>query len=231
MTIVRVIDIETTGFPDEQPAGICEVGWVDVTIRENGAHSIGEVESSLCHPGMPIPPVASAVHHIVDEDVADAPTQDEVVARAMSGADYFVAHNARFEQAFLGGDKWICTYKVALRLFQDLDSHSNQALRYLLKLPVDRKVAHLAHRAGPDAYVTAHLFCHMLKLTTGRQMFEWSLSPALQIKVGFGKHFGKRWNDLAVEAPDYLQWVLQQDFDEDVRYTASYWLRGEHANR
>jgi len=47
----------------------------------------------------PIPPGASAVHHIVDEDVKNAPPLGDVIER-FKGADFYVAHNAEFEQSF-----------------------------------------------------------------------------------------------------------------------------------
>ena len=37
-----------------------------------------------------------------------------------------------------------------------------------------------------------------------------------------------QWSERYPEQPeilDYLQWVLRQDFDEDVRHTAQYWVQ------
>jgi len=47
----------------------------------------------------PIPPGAPAVHHIVDEDVQNAPALAEVIDR-LRGADFYVAHNCEFERGF-----------------------------------------------------------------------------------------------------------------------------------
>jgi len=77
-------------------------------------------QSTLVRPGIPIPPEASAVHHLIDEDLADAPPLMNAI-HLFRGADAYVAHNADFEQSFLGprlGEAtWVCTYKCALRIW------------------------------------------------------------------------------------------------------------------
>ena len=61
----------------------------------------------------------------------------------------------------LGETTWICTYKCALRVWPDLVSHSNQALRYTLGLinphGIDRKTLN-PHRALSDVIVTSAIF-------------------------------------------------------------------------
>jgi exodeoxyribonuclease X len=69
---------------------------------------------------MPIPAGASAIHHIIDEDVQNAPQLPEVIER-FRGADYYVAHNCEFEHSFFAAQgvelgPWICTYKCVLRV-------------------------------------------------------------------------------------------------------------------
>src|SRR5262249_61010697 len=67
--LIRVIDIETTGT-DPASDAILEIASVDL-VRGGG---ITNAMDTLVRPGKPIPPGASAVHHIVDEDVQRAPT-------------------------------------------------------------------------------------------------------------------------------------------------------------
>ncbi len=71
--MIRVVDLETTG--SAPPAhGVCEIGWQDVALGEDGRWEIyGEGGSILVNPGRLIPPVTQAIHHILDEQVADAP--------------------------------------------------------------------------------------------------------------------------------------------------------------
>ena len=79
--IIRVIDLETTG-PAPPGHGVCEIGWQDVALAESGRWEVwGEGGSILVNPGRPIPPVTQAIHHIRDEDVADAPGWHDVARR------------------------------------------------------------------------------------------------------------------------------------------------------
>ena len=93
--MIRVIDIDTTGI-DPGTDAIIEIASVDM-VRDGG---ITNAMDTLVRPSKPIPPGASAVHHIVEEDVANAPAFGEVIDR-FKGADFYVAHNCEFERSFL----------------------------------------------------------------------------------------------------------------------------------
>lgn len=224
----RVLDFETTDEPkDDVPAGVIEAGWCDVV---DGVPEAAPV-SLLVNPGLPIAIKARAVHHLSPEDLDGAPPPDIAFRRLMEGSpDYFVAHNADFERHFFRGGEipWICTYKVALRLWPDAPGHGNQALRYFLDLDCDRALASPPHRAGPDAYVTARLFAKILDEGVDPDvMVRWSSGPALLPTIGFGKHKGSKWED----APsDYLRWIVEKsDLDRDAKANAKHHLklRGE----
>jgi len=235
--LIRVIDLETTAFTPEEGA-ICEIGFCDLsTIMQDpsGAPTDWQVKGGmgiLVNPGRPIPPETSAIHHIVDEDVAQA--DDWTLAREYAlGEDAtelvaFAAHSAKFERLwipdeFTHGLHWICTYKCALRLWPDAPAHSNQALRYWRKPEgLDRSVASVAHRAYPDAYVTAFLLREMLKEASVEQLIEWSSQPALQVRCHIGAWRGKRWTEVD---DGFLHWVAARDFDEDVLFTVHHELK------
>lgn len=227
MTIIRVIDLETTGFPPD--AEVIEIAAIEVMARPMALPVVDDTwRSAFAHPSRSIPPEASAIHHIVDEDVADALSWYEAAQIVIDDrVDIYAAHTAKFERAFItdamtGGRPWICTWKCALRLWPDAPRHSNQALRYWLKPPgLDRAKAMLAHRAGPDAYVTAHLLAAMLELASVEQLIAWSNEPALLMRVPFGKDppegsRGMKWSEVE---DGLLTWVLQRDFGEDVIHT------------
>lgn len=215
MTVIRVIDFETTGLPPD--AAVCEVGWCDIT---DGV--IGTPVSMLCNPGRPIPPDAMAVHHITEADVADAPPFAEVT-RHLDGADVLAAHRCEFERHFFDGSKpWVCTWKVAIRLAPRAPGHSNQILRYWLKLAVDAALASPPHRAGPDAYVTAHLLARMLAKLSVEEMVALTAEPALLPYFAFGKHAMRPIEEVP---DDYLDWCLRQDMDADVKHTCRHHLK------
>jgi exodeoxyribonuclease X len=222
--MLRVIDIETTGT-DPTNSAIIEIASVDM-VKGGG---ITNPMQTFVSPGRPIPPVASAVHHILDEDVANAPTLAEAIER-FRGADAYIAHNADFERSFLaanGGDylRWICTYKCALRIWPDAESHSNQALRYQLGLanPFGQPRESInPHRAASDVIVTAAIFEQMVALSSWGDLVRWSSEPALHTRFSFGKHRGARYD--AVD-PSYLEWMLgQSTMDEGAKFSARYWL-------
>ncbi len=72
--MIRVIDIETTGLNPATDA-IIEIASVDM-VRGGG---ITNAMDTLVRPGRPIPPGASAIHHIIDQDLKDAPPLTEVI--------------------------------------------------------------------------------------------------------------------------------------------------------
>lgn len=226
--LLRVIDFETTGLPPD--AAVCEVGWTDLTVRDDATISVGRPHFMLVQPNRPMPPEARAVHHISDADLVGAPAIETGFIKIGAGAvDAFVAHNAQFErQFFTGGQRpRICTRKVAMRLWPESPNHQNQTLRYYIGIgegdddfDLD---AHPPHRAGPDTFVTAHILAAALKLATVEQMIEWTSKPSLlPSPMRFGKHRGKRWD----EAPrDYLDWIVRKsDMDEDTKFTAKHYL-------
>ena len=232
MTIIRVVDLETTGFTPPE-AGVCEIGYIDVVAKSTdlvGRPHDWFVDSAsggdiICNPGHPIPPETSAIHHIVDDDVLSAPKFRDICSGITddTSVPYLAAHNAKFERQFITDDLapgrgWICTYKAALRLWPDAPSHSNQTLRYWRRPDgLSRDIANVAHRAYPDAYVTAFLLRDMLNDgATIEQLIQWTEEPALQVKCHIGKWRGTPWREVD---DGFLYWVSQRDFDEDILFT------------
>ncbi|MBY0284165.1 MAG: 3'-5' exonuclease [Sphingomonas sp.] len=223
--IIRVIDLETTG--QAPPAhGVCEIGWQDVALGADGRWALyGDGGALYVNPGRPIPPITQAIHHILDEQVADAPFWHDVARPVLDPWPRRVAlaaHRADFEQKFCTaslthGADWICTWKCALRLWPDSPSFSNQVLRYWRRpdgLEHERGLP--MHRAFPDSYVTAHHLRDMLNAVGVAQLIEWSKLPGLLPRVRNGPDRGKEWRELEEEALA----VFAADRDPDVRFTA-----------
>lgn len=222
--IARVIDFETTGTPEDKDSEVIELGRIDVDLATK---QIGNPWSSLCLPRGPIPPIAKAVHHITEADVASAPQARDLWDAFFDGCsstDILVAHNAKFEQHYCPsiGCEWIDTYKVARVVWPDAPTHSNQGLRYWLDLAVDREQASPPHRALPDAYVTAHLFVRLLNERPVEEMVRISKYPALLKVMNFGKHRGTTFEAAPL---DYLEWIRDKsEMDEDTKFSAKYWI-------
>ncbi len=216
--IIKVIDVETTGVDPEQDA-VVEIASIDIN-----AVGFTNPVNLLVNPQKIIPPTASAIHGIIDEDVTNQPVFSESV-KQFEGADYYVAHNAKFDSQFLPFDNWICTMKCAARVWPDAPGYSNQVLRYwrglVDPLGIDRNTIN-PHRAISDVYVTGALFLDLQSFATLEQMIEWSQQPMLIHTVTFGKHRGQKLSEVPA---DYLQWVTRSDFDEDVKWNASEELK------
>jgi exodeoxyribonuclease X len=236
---IRVIDLETTG-QGLADGGVVEIGWQDVAPDRAGIWALrGPTGAVYVNPGRPISPSTSAIHHIIDDDVAgaelwqfaappilapDPASQGRLLALA--------AHRASFEQRWClpsmrRNTPWICTYKCALRLWPEAPTFSNQGLRYWRQPEgLDRAAGLPAHRAGPDAYVTAHLLRDMLALVSLAELLLWSAEPALLPRVPFGPYRGRAWRDLDDAA---LERIISNESggNIDVMYSA----RVERARR
>ena len=132
------------------------------------------------------------------------------------------AHRADFEQQFCTpalthGADWICTWKCALRLWPDSPSFSNQVLRYWRRPDgLDHERGLPAHRAFPDAYVTAHHLRDQLNEASVAQLVTWSREPGLLPRVRYGPDRGKEWHE--IEEESLVRFLI--DRDPDVRFTA-----------
>ena len=220
---VRVIDLETAGNGHQD---VCEIGWQDVSLGPDGRWRVDEERGAvLVNPGRPISPETMAIHHIRTVDVAGAPYWKDIAAsilRPEGGVGALAAHRAAFERRYCtpqltGGQSWICTWKCALRLWPQLPRFSNQLLRYQ-RMP-DGLVHELglpAHRAGPDAYVTAHHLRDMLNEAPLRQLVCWSLEPGLLPRVPAGPDRGKSWDRIETAALEQMA----KDRDADIRFSA-----------
>lgn len=223
MTVLRVIDFETTGM--EPPAEVVEVGYCDLTQLADQTWEVGEPESWLCGVAS-IPPETRAVHHISADEVAGlAPFDRTRLFDEGRIPSAIVAHNYDFEAKFLGehGLPIICTLKAALRVWPSAPAHTNSVLRYWLedegKLSLRHDLAMPPHRASPDAYVTAHILKALFEAgATGRDMVAWTKEPRLLPTCPIGKFRGKPWPE--VEG-GFLNWMLGvADMEADLKWNA-----------
>jgi exodeoxyribonuclease X len=230
--LIRTVDFETTGVAP--PALVIESGTCNVEYAGWDNHwLIGDPMATL-HGADRIPPETRAIHHIRTEDIAGrAPfyAQPFVVEAVKHGVFALAAHHADFEDQWIGRVRGImpiiCTYKAALRLWPDAPGHSNQCLRYWLAdqglVTLDDAKAQPAHRAGPDAYATAHLLAAELKLATVKDLIQWTTEPKLLPTIPIGKQRGAKWADVE---EGFLRWMLKTtDMDTDLKWNAERELK------
>lgn len=156
-----VLDFETTGTSPDQDE-IIQAGLA--LVDETGA--ISAVYGSLVKPEKPIPDWITQLTGIGNEDVAEAPGLESVMAELVPYLQeaVLVAHNVSFDAAFLQAALDRCGYlPFAGRMLDTLDlsriafpsmsSYRLSSLTYSLGIGHDRP-----HQADSDAEATAQLF-------------------------------------------------------------------------
>jgi DNA polymerase III alpha subunit (gram-positive type) len=235
--IYLVMDTETTGV-DPATDRIVEFAAVATTAQAEIARV-----SVLVNPMRDIPPEASAVHHLIDEDVAGAQEMMGAIPEALNTLgggpfDAMVAHNAPFDSAFLVPlgpqmkGPWLDTLRLAKRLRPALEVHTNEALRYREGITYEGIRDEVPHRAMHDARVTAALLrIYLQEVEKNRADLHHTVEEliadinkpmVLSGNIQFGKWKGTPWFHVD---RGYLTWITKQpDMDMDVRCTARHHL-------
>jgi len=194
--------------------------------------------------GTPLDFGSMAVHHITESEIADKPLfRDSDDARELQKilkTYTLVAHNAAYDIDVLVRQgieitSSICTLRLARYLYPAIDQHKLQYLRYYLGIEFAEKPQ--THDALGDVLVLEQVFYKMheaLKAQNSEKneeelkdlMIDISSHPSVLYMCKFGKHKGTLWSEVP---RDYLEWVVyKSDFtDEDVIYTAKYYLENE----
>lgn len=184
-------------------------------------------------PDVPISVKSSSITHITNEMVADKPSfSDSQMKKDLEKIlpeNIMIAHSAEFDIEFLAMEglsvpNYICTLKVARYL--DIDSvipeYGLQYLRYYHNLNVEEAGA---HDAASDIKVLEALFYFMfeqMKKTSKvddeiiSEMIKISKEPVLIKIFPFGKHKGRKLEDVVSADKGYLEWMLDQKLLEDV---------------
>lgn len=212
LSILRLCDTETTGFPPR--AEMCEIGWVDIVLYPDGWKIQGEQQSRFVNPGHPIPAKCTEIHGITDDMVVDGMHPNDARALLSRGATILGAHNVAFDSKFVRSAlPWICTLECARKVWPDAPNHKNETLKEYLGIKVEGD----AHRAGYDAAVSAHIFLHLTKHLTIAQMLDISSPDSVPLIMPFGTHKGKRFSEI----PDnWLSWAVKSDLRKGIRIAA-----------
>jgi DNA polymerase-3 subunit epsilon len=162
-----VVDVETTGMRAWGGDRITEIA---IAVVHGARREI--VFDSLVNPGRPIPPMVAGLTGITDAMVRRAPTFGELADTVLAalGGRVFVAHNARFDWAFVGAElrrardlvldgPRLCTVRLARRLVRGVRSCGLDNLTRFFGFENAAR-----HRAAGDALVTAELLARLLCL-------------------------------------------------------------------
>ncbi len=229
-------DTETTGNTEED--FLCQLAY-----KYDGTEF-----SELYKPSLPIPPEASAVHHITNKMIAEKPafreSKDYVSVKTLfeNGVAIPVAHNAKFDIGMMKKEgieisPAICTLRLARHLDKEnkIPRYNLQFLRYYLGIEIDAQ----AHDALGDVKVLEALFERLKNKMFEEfggdeekalaEMLAVSARPSLMHSITFGKHIGKTLLEVARTDKSYLQWLLDQKLksdtdEEDWIYTLKHYL-------
>ena len=163
-----------------------------------------------------------SIHHITEDMIENKPFVGMVFGKYRDGNVILVAHNADFDKRMLpdNDNDWICTKKVAMRVWPSLGSHSNQYLRYALNLQAYVPENLHAHRALYDCYVTAALLKRIIEVSgmSIDEMIELSKLPELHTRFKFGKHKGELITEVIKNDRSYITWALV-NMDDELKYS------------
>jgi DNA polymerase III epsilon subunit family exonuclease len=166
-----VVDVETTGLRPGS-AALCEIG----AVRLEGLAEIGEFQT-LVDPRAPLPPAIGALTGLRDADLRGAPSAGAAVRRflAFAGDAVLVAHNARFDVAFLGREVERLTGRRLAGPVIDTVALARRLLVGRVRRAGLSSLAHFfgtsvhpCHRALPDAQATAEILVALIGLAQER---------------------------------------------------------------
>lgn len=219
-----ILDTETNS-DNYKLAEIIESGFA---IREDDSWTIFQ---ELHKPkNGTVPPKVESICYITNEMVEDKPAFvdskavfEEVVAGYIGG--YLIAHNFFFDKEVLknhGIDTskhtWICTWRMAKKLFNGVDTIAETNLPYLrFALDLDVPIEMHCHRAGNDSFITAKLLEVLVTILEesgiidvnepyGPQIANWVNEPIIFDKMPIGKHKGELLKDIPMS---YWKWAFE----------------------
>jgi len=241
------LDLESTGLAPERDR------IVEISIIKQFPDGRIERRTWRVNPGVPIPPEASAIHRIRDEDVAAAPPFAAIapeLSQALDGCDVAGFGVARFDLLLLTaeflrarlpfdvGGRAVLDAQVLYHMKErrDLSAASRfylgrdleQAHDSRVDVEASREVLEAQLERYPDLPRDARLLAERL----GTEVPRWADSEGRlrwernEIVVGFGRHRGRSLRELARVQADYLEWLLASDFADDLKEIVAGALRG-----
>jgi len=177
-----VVDVETTGVRAFRGDRIIEIAVVMLDGRV--------AFHSLVNPGIPTPPFVQGLTGIVPSMLSRAPFFADIAEQLLAALDgcVFVAHNARFDWAFVSTEieratglllqgPRVCTVRLARKLLPDLPRRNLDTVSYHFGIEIEGR-----HRATGDAVAAAKCLARLLKLAQGNGAV--CLADLEQLRIG-----------------------------------------------
>lgn len=204
------------------------------------------LKSEYFKPEVPISIKSQSITHVTNKMVEKSPFfSGSPMSREIQDLinNYIVvAHNAIFDVAMLSHEgittpRFICTLKVARALDEScvIPEYNLQYLRYYLELDVEGN----AHEAKNDVLVLEALFGRLYKKMVEKmgsheeavlKMLKITTEPSLFMLFPFGKHRGRKIDEVVISDRSYVEWLLEKKLEspegeEDWIFTLKYHLK------
>ncbi len=234
---LAVFDLETTGT-NVSSDRIISIGIIKL--------SPGHPEFSreyLVHPGIPIPPAATAIHKITDEMVRNKPSFKAISAELLdlfNGCDVGGFNIKKFDlplltqeferagtQGFQQGRKIVDSmiiYKkqerrdlsAAARFYLNREHTGAHAALSDAQVALEILKAQIEKYALPRDSEGLHEFCHdkIPNAVDTDGKLTWKNGKAI---FTFGKKMGKSLADVVADDPGYLEWMIGGSFSDDLK--------------
>jgi DNA polymerase-3 subunit epsilon len=247
---IIIYDLETTGT-NKQIDRIVEISVIKVTPEGKEITNTRRI-----NPEMPIPKEASEVHGIYDEDIKDAPTFKDIAEKLykfFDGCDLAGFNITGFDNDILINEfkrvgytfdiknrKIIDSFTIFRKMEprtliaaykyycgKDLtDAHSAEADTRATLEVLEGQLQKYSEDDLPHEIDKLHEFCNAVDPTwcdsAGR--FKWSGG---EVVINFGKNRGTQLKEVAINNPNFLKWIIREDFAEDTKAIASNALVGK----
>ncbi len=230
-------DLETTGI------NITHDRIVEISVIKIMPNGEVTERTRRVNPGMPIPPEATAVHHITDEDVANEPTFKMIaksLAQMFLGCDIAGYNSNRFDVPMLdqefrraGVDFDFSAARMidVQTIFHKKEQRTLEAAyRFYCSKPLDGAHSALADTRATYEVLKAQLDRYpdlpndmdkLADFTTqnrnvdlmGRLIYD---EKKREI-INFGKYKGKVAEEVLASDPGYYGWIMSGDFAENTK--------------
>ena len=222
-------DLETTGI------NITKDRIVEISLLKVHPNGKEEVKSRRINPEMPIPPQASAIHGITDDDVKDCPTFKQIsksLADWMEGCDIAGFNSSRFDVPLLAEEflRAGVDFDMSKRKFVDVQiifhKKEQRTLEAAYKFYCDKELIN-AHSAEADTLATYEVLKSQLERYPDLQNDMTYLSQEFSsfnnnvdfagrmiydeqgVEIfNFGKHKGKSVAEILEKEPGYYSWMM-----------------------
>lgn len=218
---IIVLDTETTGFTHNLPI---EVAFMQIDDDLNSDYIYHRYFKNT----VPIELGALATHHIHPDtlltcELDSIEGKERLFYEITNNVIYMIGHNIDFDWRVLGEPscKRICTLALSRHLFPELDSHTQSAMLYYFFGSQATSMVREAHSAAVDTKNCLVLFRSLLQVCQQRELLRlrksdgtiwweaiYQLSEAARVplKLTFGKHKNKTYEEVAKTDPGYFHW-------------------------